>query len=186
MKVIPTYLQDLVVLEPEITLTKYGYFLESFSTKEFNEKVTPINFVQDNESCSMKGVARGLHFQKPPYAQSKLIKCVKGKVLDIVLDLRSYSSTYGKMLTVELSEENHRALFIPKGFAHGFIVMSDNTITQYKCDEFYHPECEGGVNIFEPDLNILSQLKIDPSTLIISEKDKALPFLKNFHTPFFS
>ena len=182
MDVIKTDIDGVVIIEPNIFKDSRGYFFESFSQREFNEKVANINFVQDNESKSSYGVIRGLHFQKPPYAQSKLVRCVRGKVLDVALDIREGSPTYGKHVAVELTENNHRQLFIPKGFAHGFAVLSDEAVFQYKCDEFYHPEAEGAIAWDDPDLNI--DWSIPADKILLSEKDKHHPFLKDFITPF--
>ena len=142
MKVIPTAIEGIVIIEPEIIAESGCYTFKSFSQREFDEKVRKINFVQDNESMSTYGVMRGLHFQKPPYAQSKLIRCVKGRVLDVAVDIRKGSPTYGQHVAVELSEYNHCQLFIPRGFAHGFAVLSETAICQYKCDNFYVPQVE--------------------------------------------
>ena len=139
MEVIKTSIDGVVIIEPRIFRDERGYFFESFSQREFDEKVGHIDFVQDNESMSVYGVMRGLHFQRPPYAQSKLVRCVRGKVLDVAVDIRVGSDTYGQYVAVELSEENHRQFFIPKGFAHGFSVLSKEAVFQYKCDNFYHP-----------------------------------------------
>ena len=154
MDVIKTELEGVYVIEPKIFRDGRGYFFESFSQREFDEKVGHIDFVQDNESMSVYGVMRGLHFQRPPYAQSKLVRCVRGKVLDVAVDIRAGSPTYGKYVAVELSEENHRQLFIPKGFAHGFSVLSDEAVFQYKCDNFYHPEADGGISILDDSIGI--------------------------------
>lgn len=144
--------------------------------------VKPVDFVQDNESCSSYGVMRGLHFQRPPYAQSKLVRCVKGKVLDVAVDIRKGSPTYGKHVAVELSEENHRQFFIPRGFAHGFAVLSDIAVFQYKCDNYYHPEADGGISIQDESLGI--DWNIDPAKAILSEKDLKHPVLADFDSPF--
>ena len=174
MKVIKTNIEGVVIIEPEILKDINGnYIYESFSQKEFNEKVTPIEFVQDNESMSVYGVVRGHHYQREPYSQSKLVRCVKGKVLDVSVDIRKNSPTFGQHVSVELSEENHHQVFIPKGFAHGFSVLSDTAIIQYKCDEFYHPESEGGIQLTDQDLNI--DWLIPVSDFLISEKDKLHP-----------
>ena len=148
MNIIKTPIEGVLIIEPRVFEDARGYFFESFSQREFDEKVAPILghtilFVQDNESKSSYGVMRGLHFQKPPYAQSKLVRCVKGSVLDVAVDIRKGSPTYGQHVAVELTEENHRQFFIPKGFAHGFIVLSDIALFQYKCDEFYHSSRQG-------------------------------------------
>ena len=178
MNVLKTAIEGVVIIEPQITKDEYSnYIYESFSQKEFNEKVTPVTFVQDNESMSSYGVIRGLHFQREPYAQSKLVRCVKGKVLDVAVDIRKDSPTFGQHVAVELSAENHRQVFIPKGFAHGFAVLSDVAIFQYKCDEFYHPEAEGGILLNDPSLDIDWQIPVEDA--ILSDKDKKNPLLKD-------
>lgn len=182
MNVIKTDIDGVVIIEPKIFEDSRGYFFESFSQNEFEEKVGKINFVQDNESKSSYGVMRGLHFQKPPYTQSKLVRCVKGAVLDVAVDIREGSPTYGKHVAVELSEDNHRQLFIPKGFAHGFAVLSDTAVFQYKCDEFYHPEVDGGINILDNTLMI--DWRIPTNDAILSDKDTKHPMLRDFDTPF--
>ena len=182
MNVIDTEIEGVKIIEPNIFKDSRGYFFESFSQREFDEKVAPIVFLQDNESKSSYGVLRGLHFQKPPYAQSKLVRCVKGSVLDVAVDLREGSSTYGKHVAVELTEDNHRQLFIPKGFAHGFAVLSDTAVFQYKCDDFYHPEVDGGINILDESLGIDWRIPTDKA--ILSDKDTKHPLLKDFKTPF--
>jgi dTDP-4-dehydrorhamnose 3,5-epimerase len=182
MNVIDTEIEGVKIIEPNIFKDSRGYFFESFSQREFDEKVVPIVFLQDNESKSSYGVMRGLHFQKPPYTQSKLVRCVKGSVLDVAVDLREGSSTYGKHVAVELTEDNHRQLFIPKGFAHGFAVLSDTAVFQYKCDDFYHPEVDGGINILDESLGI--DWKIPTDKAILSDKDTKHPLLKDFKTPF--
>lgn len=182
MEVIKTNIEGVVIIEPRVFKDSRGYFFESYSKKEFDEKVTPVDFVQDNESCSTKGVMRGLHFQRPPYSQAKLVRCVKGAVLDVAVDLRRGSKTYGQHVAVELTEDNHRQFFIPKGFAHGFAVLSDIAIFQYKCDEFYHPEADGGISIVDETLGIEWPIAIKEA--ILSEKDMHHPLLKDFDTPF--
>ena len=182
MNVIKTDIEGVVIIEPKIFEDSRGYFFESFSQREFDEKVAPIVFLQDNESKSSYGVMRGLHFQKPPFTQSKLVRCVKGSVLDVAVDIRKGSPTYGKHVAVELTEDNHRQLFIPKGFAHGFAVLSDTAIFQYKCDDFYHPEADGGISILDESLEI--DWKIPTDKAILSDKDTKDPMLKNFDTPF--
>ena len=159
-----------------------GYFFESFSQHEFNEKVCPIQFVQDNESMSSYGVMRGLHFQRPPFAQSKLVRCVKGAVLDVAVDIRKGSPTYGQHVAVELTEDNHRQFFIPQGFAHGFAVLSEAAVFQYKCDNFYHPEADGGISILDDSLGIDWKISMDKA--ILSEKDMKHALLKDFDSPF--
>lgn len=181
MNVIDTELEGVKIIEPTIFKDARGYFFESFSQKEFNEKVAPITFVQDNESKSTYGVIRGLHYQKPPYAQSKLVRCVRGKVLDVAVDIRKGSPTYGKHVAVELSEDNHRQLFIPKGFAHGFAVLSDEAIFQYKCDEFYHPEVADGISVIDETLGI--DWKIKDKINVLDRDIKGFSF-NEFETPF--
>lgn len=178
MNIIHTAIEGVVVIEPQIMKDEYGnYSYEPFSQKEFNEKVAPVEFVQDNESMSTYGVIRGLHFQKAPYAQSKLVRCVKGKVLDIAVDIRPDSPTYGQHVSVKLSDENHRQVYIPKGFAHGYAVLSDEAIFQYKCDEFYHPEAEGGILLNDPALGIDWLIPMEEA--VLSEKDTKHPLLKS-------
>lgn len=166
-----------MVIEPKVFGDHRGYFFESFSERDFVADVREVRFVQDNESKSCYGVLRGLHFQKPPHAQSKLVRVVKGRVLDVAVDIRRGSPTFGKHVSVELSEDNHRQFFIPRGFAHGFVVLSDEAVFQYKCDDFYAPECEGAVAWDDPDLGI--DWGIDKEDVILSEKDKKHPKLKD-------
>lgn len=182
MEVIKTAIEGVVIIEPRVFKDSRGYFFESYSKREFDEKVRPVDFVQDNESCSSKGVMRGLHFQRPPFTQSKLVRCVKGAVLDVAVDIRKGSPTYGQHVAVELTEDNHRQFFVPRGFAHGFAVLSDVAVFQYKCDEFYHPEADGGISILDDSLGI--DWKIDPSEAILSEKDTKHSLLKDFDSPF--
>ena len=177
MEVIKTAIEGLVIIEPKIFKDQRGYFTESFSQREFNEKVAPVTFVQDNESLSCYGVVRGLHFQKAPHAQSKLIRCVRGRVLDVAVDLRKDSPTFGQHLSVEISEDNQRQVFIPKGFAHGFAVLSETALFQYKCDSFYAPESEGAVAWNDPDLAI--DWKIPAEDIILSAKDAGHPLLRD-------
>jgi len=169
MDVIKTKIEGVVIIEPRIFNDARGYFFESFSQKEFDEKVMPIQFVQDNESKSSYGVMRGLHYQKMPYTQSKLVRCVKGAVLDVAVDIRKGSPTLGQHVSVELTAENHRQFFIPKGFAHGFAVLSEEAIFQYKCDALYAPQSEGGIQLLDPSLGI--DWKIPTVKAILSEKD---------------
>ncbi len=169
MKIIKTSIEGVVILEPRIFHDSRGYFFESFSQREFDEKVMPIRFVQDNESMSSYGVMRGLHYQRMPYTQSKLVRCVKGAVLDVAVDIRRRSPTFGQHVAVELSEENHRQFFIPRGFAHGFAVLSPTAVFQYKCDQFYHPESEAGISIKDTSLGIDWRIPIKDA--ILSEKD---------------
>ena len=174
MEVIKTGIEGVVVIEPRIFKDERGYFFESFSQREFNEKVMPVNFVQDNESMSSYGVMRGLHFQQMPYTQSKLVRCVKGAVLDVAVDIRKGSPTYGQHVAVELTEENHLQFFIPRGFAHGFAVLSEIAVFQYKCDNFYAPR----------DESLGIDWKIPVAEAILSEKDLKHPLLKDYDSPF--
>ena len=182
MEVVKTSIDGLVIIEPKVFKDSRGYFFESFSQREFEEKVRKINFVQDNESMSSYGVMRGLHYQRPPYSQSKLVRCVKGKVLDVAVDIRKGSPTYGQHVAVELSEDNHCQFFIPRGFAHGFVVLSETAVFQYKCDNFYAPEADGGISIKDENLGIDWQISIDDA--ILSEKDIKHVCLKDFDSPF--
>lgn len=177
MNVIKTDIDDIVIIEPRIFTDSRGYFFESFSEREFCEKVRNVRFVQDNESKSSYGVLRGLHFQKPPYAQSKLVRVVKGAVLDVAVDIRKGSPTFGRHVAVELTEDNHLQLFIPRGFAHGFSVLSQEVVFQYKCDNFYAPQSEGALAWDDPDLAI--DWHIAPDKIILSEKDKKHDRLKD-------
>ncbi len=182
MDVLTTGIEGAVIIEPTVFDDKRGYFFESFSQRVFDEKVCRIRFVQDNESMSQYGVIRGLHFQCPPYAQSKLIRCVQGAVWDVAVDIRQGSPTYGQHTAVELTENNHRQLFIPKGFAHGFAILSHTAVVQYKCDEFYHPEAEGGISPFDPSLGIDWHIAADQA--ILSDKDAKRPLWRDFDSPF--
>ena len=214
MNVIKTAIDGVVIIEPRIFTDPRGYFFESFSQREFDEKVRPIRFVQDNESMSSYGVMRGLHFQRPPFTQSKLVRCVKGAVLDVAVDIRKGSPTYGQhvecllcahdaegeriakqftesalnsntALNSKLSTPNYKVglqFFIPKGFAHGFAVLSETAVFQYKCDEFYHPEADGGISILDDSLGIDWRIPTDKA--ILSEKDTKHPLLKDFDSPF--
>ena len=177
MNIIKTEIPDLVVIEPRVFGDHRGYFFESFSERDFNENVREVKFVQDNESKSCYGVLRGLHFQKAPHAQSKLVRVVKGRVLDVAVDVRRGSPTFGKHVSVELSEENHRQFFIPRGFAHGFVVLSEEVVFQYKCDNFYAPQSEGAIAWDDPDLGI--DWGIPAEDVILSEKDRNHPRLKD-------
>ena len=182
MDVIKTAIEGLVIIEPKVFKDARGYFFESFSQQEFEEKVRKVNFVQDNESMSSYGVMRGLHFQRPPFAQSKLVRCVKGRVLDVAVDIRKGSPTYGQHVAVELSEDNHRQFFVPRGFAHGFVVLSETAVFQYKCDNFYAPEADGGINIKDETLGIDWGISFEEA--ILSEKDTKHVSLKDFDSPF--
>ena len=170
MEVIKTDIEGVVIIEPRIFKDERGYFYESFSQREFEEKVCRTVFVQDNQSKSSYGVLRGLHFQKPPYCQSKLVRCIKGAVLDVAVDIRKGSPTFGRYVAVELTEENHRQFFVPRGFAHGFAVLSEEAVFQYKCDNFYCKESEGSVAWNDPQLAIDWRIRADK--VLLSEKDK--------------
>lgn len=182
MEVIRTDIEGIVIIKPRIFTDARGYFFESYSKREFDEKVRPIDFVQDNESCSSYAVMRGLHFQRPPFTQSKLVRCVRGRVLDVAVDIRKGSPTYGQHVAVELTEENHLQFFVPRGFAHGFSVLSETAVFQYKCDEFYNPAADRGISIADEALAI--DWHIDPADAILSEKDTRHPLLKDFDSPF--
>lgn len=183
MDVVRTDIEGLVIIQPRLFEDQRGYFFESFSEREFAHKVAPVRFVQDNESKSSYGVLRGLHFQKPPYEQAKLVRVVKGRVLDVAVDLRKGSPTYGRHEAVELSEDNHRQLFIPRGFAHGFCVLSEEAVFQYKCDNYYAPQSEGAVRWDDPDLDI--DWKIPLKDVILSDKDRNHPCFKDLDDVFF-
>ena len=182
MEVIKTNIEGVVIIEPKVFRDARGYFFESFSQREFEEKVRKINFVQDNESMSSYGVMRGLHFQRPPFTQSKLVRCVKGRVLDVAVDIRKGSPTYGQHVAVELTEENHRQFFVPRGFAHGFAVLSETAVFQYKCDNFYAREADGGISIKDTSLGI--DWLIPTENAILSNKDVKHLCLKDFDSPF--
>lgn len=187
INVIKTALDGVVIIEPKVFGDARGYFFESFSERDFNEAMTPIlghgiKFVQDNESMSSYGVMRGLHFQTMPYTQSKLVRCVKGAVLDVAVDIRKGSPTYGQHVAVELTEENHRQFFVPRGFAHGFAVLSETAVFQYKCDNFYAPANDGGVSIVDDSLGI--DWRIPVEKVLLSEKDTKHDLLKDFDSPF--
>ena len=183
MEVIKTDIEGVLIIEPRVFGDARGYFFESFNAREFAEKTgVDVAFIQDNESRSHYGVLRGLHFQLPPYTQSKLVRVVKGKVLDVAVDIRRGSPTYGQHVCCELTEDNHRQLFIPKGFAHGFCVLSEDAIFQYKCDNYYHPEVDGGISILDESLGIDWGIPMDKA--ILSEKDTKHSCLKDFDSPF--
>lgn len=183
MEVRKTAIKGVYIIEPKVFGDARGYFFESYNEREFREKTgLDITFVQDNESKSSYGVLRGLHFQKPPYTQSKLVRVVKGRVLDVAVDIRKDSATYGKYVAVELTEKNHLQFFIPKGFAHGFSVLSETAVFQYKCDEFYAPQSEGAIAWNDPTLKIDWQL--DEKDVLLSEKDKHHPMFNEFISPF--
>ena len=183
MEVKKTDIEGVLIVEPKVWGDDRGYFFESFNARDFAEKTgLDITFVQDNESKSRYGVLRGLHFQLPPYTQSKLVRCVKGRVLDIAVDIRKGSSTYGKWVSCELTEDNHRQFFVPKGMAHGFCVLSEEAVFQYKCDDFYHPEAEGGIAWDDPDIAV--QWPLPSEDISLSERDKHHPSFKEFISPF--
>ena len=182
MEIIKTNIEGVVIIEPRIFKDDRGYFFESFSQREFEEKVCKTTFVQDNESKSSYGVLRGLHFQKPPFAQSKLVRVIKGVVLDVAVDIRKDSPTFGQYVSVELTGENHRQFFIPRGFAHGFSVLSEEVIFQYKCDNFYSPQSEGAIAWNDSDLNI--DWRIPVEEVVLSEKDSKHPKLKDWQSVF--
>ena len=177
MKVVKTDIEGVLIIEPDVFGDCRGYFMESFSQRKFSEQVADVTFVQDNESKSSYGVVRGLHFQKPPHTQSKLVRVVSGKVLDVAVDIRKGSPTFGKHVAVELSGDNHRQIFIPKGFAHGFAVLSDEAVFQYKCDAFYAPESEGAIAWDDPEIGI--DWRIPEDKVILSAKDRNHSLLKD-------
>lgn len=177
MEIIKTHIEGVVIIEPRLFCDDRGYFFESFSQREFEVKVCKTTFVQDNESKSSYGVLRGLHFQKPPFAQSKLVRVVKGAVLDVAVDIRRHSPTFGQHVAVELTADNHRQFFIPRGFAHGFSVLTDEVVFQYKCDNYYAPQSEGALAWDDPDLGI--DWRIPADKVILSEKDRHHPRLKD-------
>lgn len=182
MEVIKTEIPGVVIIEPKVFYDARGYFFESFSQRVFEEAVGPVHFVQDNESKSSGGVMRGLHFQLPPYTQAKLVRCVMGAVLDVCVDLRKGSPAYGRHVAVELTAENHRQLFVPRGCAHGFAVLSPTAVFQYKCDNYYAPQADGGISILDASLGI--DWRIDPASALLSEKDTRQPLLSDFDSPF--
>lgn len=203
MNVVRTTIEGVVIIEPRVFKDSRGYFFESFSQREFEEKVRKINFVQDNESMSSYGVMRGLHFQRPPYTQSKLVRCVKGAVLDVAVDIRKGSPTYGQHVSCllcgsdmdndeakkklslscdEIASAIHRQFFVPRGFAHGFAVLSETAVFQYKCDNFYAPQADGGISIKDDSLGI--DWKITTENALLSEKDTLHALLKDFDSPF--
>ena len=182
MNIIKTEIEGLIIIEPRIFKDARGYFFESFSQREFEEKICQTTFVQDNESYSCYGVVRGLHFQQTPFSQAKLVRVVKGAVLDVAVDIREGSPTYGQHAAIELTEENHRQLFIPRGFAHGFAVLSDEVIFQYKCDNYYAPQSERGIAWNDPALNI--DWRIPSDQVILSEKDTKHPLLEDYISDF--
>ena len=182
MKFIETKISDLIIIEPSVFGDNRGYFLESYNKKKFEELIGKTSFIQDNESKSSKGVLRGLHFQKPPFEQAKLVRCIKGEVLDVAVDIRKNSKTYGEHVALLLSGENKRQLFVPRGFAHGFLVLSDSATFAYKVDNTYAPDHDAGIRWNDKELNI--QWNMEDNEVMISEKDAELPFLSEFESPF--
>jgi dTDP-4-dehydrorhamnose 3,5-epimerase len=182
MKFIKTNIPEVILIEPTIIGDPRGYFLESFNLEKFEESVRPIKFVQDNESKSFKGVLRGLHFQKPPFAQAKLIRCVEGEILDVAVDIRKGSPTYGEHVVLELSGDNKKQLFVPRGFAHGFIVLSKTALIAYKVDNFYSSEHDEGILWNDSKLGI--DWKIEKGAVFLSEKDRNLSPLELLDNPF--
>lgn len=187
MNVLRTAIDGVLIIEPKVFKDPRGYFFESFSQRDFDALVSPltgeeVRFVQDNDSMSMRNVVRGLHFQRPPFAQSKLVRCISGRVLDVAVDIRKNSPTYGQHVAIELSGENQRQLFIPKGFAHGFSVLSDKAIFQYKCDNFYALQAEGGIYLADTSLGI--DWQVPAGEMITSDKDTKYGLFADFVTPF--
>ena len=183
MNIIKTDIEGVLIVEPRVFGDARGYFFESYNARDFREQTgIDVTFIQDNESCSSYGVVRGLHFQKPPYAQAKLVRVVEGTVLDVAVDIRKGSATYGQHVAVELSADNKRQLFLPKGMAHGFAVLSGRAVFQYKCDEYYHPEAEGAIAWDDPTLAIDWQIELDK--VLLSDKDRRHPSFNDFVTPF--
>ena len=182
MKFIKTEISDVYIIEPSVFEDNRGYFLESFNLEKFEENVYPIKFVQDNESKSSRGVLRGLHFQSPPFNQAKLVRCIDGRVMDVAVDIRKGSPTYGKHVAVELSGENKRQLFVPRGFAHGFSVLSETAVFAYKVDNTYSPESDSGIRYDDKDLNI--DWGLTEGGVQLSEKDKNLICFKDLDSPF--
>ena len=182
MKFIKTKIQDVIIIEPTVFGDNRGYFLESFNLEKFEENIFPVKFVQDNESKSSRGVLRGLHFQKPPFSQAKLVRCIEGRVMDVAVDIRKGSPTYGKHMAIELTGENKRQLFVPRGFAHGFSVLSDSAVFAYKVDNTYAPEYDAGIKYDDKELNI--DWSLIEEEVQLSEKDKNLSSFKDLDSPF--
>jgi len=182
MKFTKTSIEGLVIIDPTVFGDNRGYFLESYNEKEFKEVIGNVSFVQDNESKSSKGVLRGLHFQKPPFAQAKLVRCIEGKVLDVAVDIRKNSKTYGQHFTTEISGENKKQVFIPRGFAHGFLVLSESAIFAYKVDNTYAPEHDAGIRWNDPIVNV--PWGLSESEVLVSKKDAQLSFFTEFDSPF--
>ncbi len=182
MEIITTPIEGLLIIEPKVFHDARGYFVETYNEQRYREAGIDAQFVQDNQSCSSFGVVRGLHFQRPPYTQAKLVCCTQGRVLDVAVDLRKDSKTFGQWFSVELTEENHRQFFIPRGFAHGFSVLSEKAVFTYKCDNLYHPEADGGLLLSDPALDI--DWQVPTQQRIISDKDTKHPLLKDLDNPF--
>ena len=182
MQIIKTEIPGVVILEPRVFADPRGYFFEAFCERDFRRQVADVDFVQDNVSLSTRGVIRGLHFQRPPFAQAKLVSCLQGRVIDVGVDLRRSSPTFGRHVAVELSGENHRQLFLPRGIAHGFAVLSDSVLFHYKCDNYYAPASEAGISILDSSLGI--DWQIDPAQAVLSEKDMKNPLFSDFDSPF--
>ena len=182
MEIIKTPIEGLLVIEPRVFADARGYFVETYNEQRYREAGIDATFVQDNQSCSSYGVVRGLHFQKPPYSQAKLVSCTVGRVLDVAVDLRKDSPTYGQWFSVELTEDSHRQFFIPRGFAHGFSVLSEKAVFAYKCDNLYHPEAEGGILLSDPTLAI--DWRIPEAARIISDKDTKHSTFSDLQSPF--
>ena len=182
MNIIKTPIEGLLVIEPQVFRDARGWFIETYQEERYRAAGVEARFVQDNQSCSSYGVVRGLHFQRPPFTQAKLVSCTHGRVLDVAVDLRKDSPTYGQHFAVELNEDNHRQFYIPKGFAHGFSVLSNTAVFSYKCDELYHPEADGGILLSDPALMI--DWQIPEVERILSEKDKHHPLLRELDNPF--
>lgn len=183
MEVIKTPIEGVVIIEPKVFNDARGYFYESYNKRELDEKLgRTVDFVQDNQSKSSRGVMRGLHFQRPPYTQAKLVRCVRGRVLDVAVDIRKGSPTYGRHVAVELTEDNNRQFFVPRGFAHGFAVLSEEAVFQYKCDNYYAPQADGGISIEDASLGI--DWGIAPEEAILSDKDRLHPLFRDFDSPF--
>jgi len=182
MNILSTPIEGLLIIEPKVYNDARGYFVETYNEQRYQEAGITARFVQDNQSCSCYGVVRGLHFQRPPYSQAKLVCCTRGRVLDVAVDLRKDSPTFGQWYSVELNEDNHRQFFIPRGFAHGFSVLSETAIFTYKCDNLYHPEADGGILLTDPALQI--DWQVPAEKMILSDKDKKHPLLADFDNPF--
>lgn len=182
MEVIKTSIEGVVIIKPRVFTDSRGYFFESYNKREFDEKVRRVDFVQDNQSKSSIGVMRGLHFQRPPFTQAKLVRCVEGRVMDVAVDIRKGSPTYGQHVAVELSAENSLQIFVPRGFAHGFAVLSEEAVFQYKCDNFYDPASDGGISLEDETLGIDWPINIKEA--ILSDKDRRHPLFREFDSPF--